>query len=262
MDTEVPQQTVPPLTPESTAIPVEQSVPQTSMPMQSTLSQQTGEQVSPKNIHASSLWNKMLLFLLGFLILAGVAGGSYYLGVQRSASVYNMPTPTPIKVFPSPLPSVAPTASSQSAQLISAGGVLNLKAYTISVPTGWNVTHTIKPNFDEVAISKDGYTINIWEVAGDGGVCSYPDNNVTTGVTSGYFATFTQITDQNGAVYRRGLASVPAGSVGMKYSLCQLQQAVFRSITSYGSLFYNTPKNPTNTMLLQMDAIIATIKAQ
>lgn len=202
----------------------------------------------------------MLLFLLAFLVVVGVGAGSYYLGMRQAAPLYTTTMPT-TAAMPAAVPSAMPTASSASAQLVQAGGVLSLKAYTATVPAGWTVTHNVKTNSDQLMIAQGGYTVNIWQVAGGGGACSYPDHMLTTGIFKDY-TTFVQLTDQDGMTYRRGSDGIVADNTGMHYTVCELSQGSFSELTPFGVIFYTTPLSPTTAMLNEMDSIVSSLKAQ
>lgn len=209
-----------------------------------------------------SFFGKFALILLVILILVG---GGYYLGTGKvpfmqltnpppAAVTTAAPTPTSATtIATTPTTAPSPTAAQQT---VTGGGLsgLSFSAYTITVPADWTVTKAETSGTQKISISKNGYTLSIYQAATGGAQCVYPGD--AAGEMSTSFGPYTTISDGMGAEYRR--ATPTTSTTG--FTVCQKSGTTFGLPTSFGHVSYGTPASPDPAILKQMDNIFATLK--
>jgi hypothetical protein len=162
----------------------------------------------------------------------------------------NTPTPT---ITPSPTPTPIPLTQVQ-------GGSSSQTLYTIMTPPGWeqNREHDDNLNTDKLTLTKNGYTVLIYQAPTGGAACWYQGDSAPEG-PSVFFKSFVNINGTDGRIYRRGAAEPKNERQG--YTICEKKDA-FQTPTTFGHITYNAPKNPDETLLKEIDTMIATLKKQ
>jgi len=211
-------------------------------------------------------------FVLVVLVIGLLIGGGYYLGKGKLPFMsYQAPgavttvavtpdTPTPTTTDERPITgAIAPTASPTAAttQTVTGGGLpgLSFGAYTLQVPVSWTVKKETNAGVSEkISITQGAYTLAIYQAPTGGAQCTYPGETPVEMSTA--FGAYTTIHDGSGGEFRRALAQ---GSTS-GFTVCQKGSSGFGLPTMYGHVTYGTPAAPDPAMLLQMDAIFATLK--
>lgn len=205
-----------------------------------------------------AVFGKLAIILL---VVAAVAGGAYFYGVRKTGPVPS-PTPTGASVGTETL---APLASPKATKTVE-GGVpksagLSFDLYTIKVPVEWVVTKdTSAPAYEKLTISKGAYQLTIMQGATGGAMCLYPGDADFEGPSSRY-TKFVELKTQDLRVMRRsGTDEAPfQGKIG--FTLCQTNvEGVFGQPTQYGHVSYSVPPTVDNEILLEMDAMVASLK--
>jgi hypothetical protein len=215
-----------------------------------------------------SLFGKFMLILF---IVGTLVGGGYFVGTRynlfgKGVSV----TPTPkdaLETEPTPQDfSAPPPPPAMSKQLVSGGvppsGGLSFFQYTIAVPTDWVVSRESNESVpvDTVTVTKGEYQIKIFQAATGGAMCLYPGDPAFEGPSSAY-DTFVDLTLKDGTILRRSGTNAVGPSGKRGFTVCQKSiYDNYQQPTPYGHASYNTPATPDQTILTEMDAIIASFE--
>jgi len=194
------------------------------------------------------------------ILIAIIAGLAFYFGQKSAPAITSSVKPTPFinKTSPTPItqtsPVASPTITPAPTQSLSGGGILVFKAYVLTAPLDWTSQKEVTQYSDMLTLSKNGYKITINQAAGGGGGCTYPGQAPQEMAQT--FASFVEVTDPNGFVFRRGPTQQNA------YSVCQKNttDGSFGFPTNFGSITFTTPANPTDTMLAEVDGILSSLK--
>lgn len=211
--------------------------------------------------------------MLILLIIALLVAGGFYLGTgkipllstmtpQTAVTTTALESPTPTPTYsdlpttgsPTPTPTVAAKSKTISAGVKSG---LSFNQYTIQIPDGWAYTqaHEDAPSpMDTLTMTKNGYTLKIFQAATGGAMCVYPGDPEPEGPAS-TFTSFVTIKDGDGKDYRR--AQTTSGGA---FTLCQNSQYGWGQPTSFGHISFSTPNPADPTILQEMDAIFGTLK--
>jgi hypothetical protein len=204
----------------------------------------------------------LLLGLLGGYLLFAGKGGTAKIATQTVPTQSAKATVT-VTMAPNPTGAPSATAATSGQTTVSAGGASSFAKYQITVPNDWFITRKINnqtPAGDTTELTKNNYQLMISQGAFDGGGCGYPDKPLTVGIGTDYVSAV-EITGANSVLYRRGLLDPANTSGNQKYDLCQADKTgAFAAFTSVGLIQYTTPLNPSDSMLKEMDAIVASIK--
>lgn len=151
------------------------------------------------------------------------------------------------------------TSTSIQTTTVKAGGVLVFKAYSINVPTTWQYAKEGTPSgdipIDRLTLTKDGYKITLYQAATGGAPCLYPGDADVEGPSS-RFVSFVAITTQTGDLLRRG---VPEGGGG--FTVCEKQGSnSYGQPTSFGHISITTPANPSASIIVEIDSMLASLK--
>lgn len=213
-----------------------------------------------------TIFGKLVVILLGAGILIGVG---MYVGRRNNPQVSSSLAPTPTAVVTQAMISTAQTVSLPVSPTVTStktisGGVKTMTLYTISIPNDWQATpsqHDEAVGIDKLVVAKDGYELTVYQAPMGGGLCLYPGDKPFEGPSQKYVS-FVEIQAGDGKVYRRSATADVTGSK-KTYTICQkAPDGSFGSITTYGAVTYSVPTTPTETILTQMDSIIATLKKQ
>ena len=202
---------------------------------------------------------KFVLPIISVLLLLAVVGGlAFYFGQKSTVSLQINPTPTPTQ---NNIKQTTPTQAQQNIQTnpnadttIEAGGVLVFSPYSLKVPSDWTSQKETTQNSDMLTLSKAGYKIVIYQAAGGGGGCTYPGDPAQQMAQN--FASFVEITNTNGFVFRRGPNGTPGG-----FTVCQknASDGSFGFPTNFGNITITTPTPANNVTIAEVDAILASI---
>lgn len=206
----------------------------------------------------------VLLTLLGVTILAGLAGGAYYLGMKNSNGpiAENMNpnnnsdtnAPTQAAQPTTALPTVTPTLKTVS------GGMDNdstsFKPYTVKIPDDWSdsvekteITNTLK-------LTKGTNSITIHQAPMGGGGCLYPGD--ADQMMAQNFTNYSEIkTSANTFRMSYNKTGNPAGTIS--YTICQAGNGTFGSPTSFGGISVKTPDPADPNILNEIYSIMSSI---
>lgn len=199
------------------------------------------------------------------VVLGVVAGGAYYLG-QR-----NIGTPKVEKEFvvatsdSSVTPTVAVTAVTPTAKPTLttkvSGGTTTHTTYSLDVPEDWKSDHTIaEKDMDKLIISKDGYSLAIYQAAMGGSVYSFPDAIVKAPMAQEYSGKYTDFVGATGEKYRRIDSSAQNKPGEKNFTVLVFGADAYQTLTTFGAIAYTTPIAPDETVLETMDSIISSLK--
>lgn len=216
----------------------------------------------PEKKHGSSKIVKIaLLVVLGTLLLSG----GYYFGTQTTKPEEKMvpqtaPTATPTESLPSP----TITTTSQKTKTVKGGlsGETSFKPYTIQVPEGWVDAHetTVAASIDKLTLTKNGYSLIIYQAAVGGGGCLYPGDKPTEMAST--FTDFAPITATD-AQFRRSWNLPENGAKVISYTICQkAPDNSYGNVTGFGVINAVSP-NPANAVVLaEIDNMLASLKKE
>lgn len=223
-----------------------------------TNSQSTFSTSAEKKHNSLKFVKIVLLFLLGILLL----GGGYYIGNQTTTHDIKIvpptePTAMPIEELPSPT-----ITTSGKTKTVKGGldGETSFKPYTIQIPEGWVDAHetTVAASIDKLTLSKNGYTLIIYQAAVGGGGCLYPGDKTTDMATT--FTEFKDIAAVDSHL-RRSWNQPEAGAKVISYTICQkTPDNAYGNITGFGMINAVSP-NPANpSILTEIDSMLASLK--
>lgn len=213
------------------------------------------------------IFGKVVLVLI---LLGVVAGGAYYYGMTRNGTksadeklVLTTGENDGSTNSTSGSNSTAPTTAPVVKVLIAAGSVEHAK-YTASVPEDWTVTKD--PNnsndMDKLTLTKNGYTIVIYQANMGGSMYSFSDAKVDGPFAQQYSGTFSDFTGASGEKFRR-IDSSSQNKPGEKnYGVLVFGSDAYQTPTIFGGITYTTPLSSSADMLEEMDSIIASLKKQ
>jgi len=202
--------------------------------------------------------------IVGAIVLVLILTGGYYIGTHKN-DLGIAPTPLPTQTSPQEIASVTiavqvsipPIPTSQNTLVTS--GIAT--PYTISVPTGWAQSHE-KDDYiklDKLTFTNKGYILTIYQAPMGGGVCLYQGDPPFQGPLQTY-TNYTQLTGTT-LLLRRSW-NIDAQNTSQIYTVCQKGQDVYGTITTFGSISYETPKNADENMLNEMDSMVASLKKE
>ncbi len=197
----------------------------------------------------------VLIGIIMTLIVIAVGAGAFYLGQK---TLKNPQTQTPLQQTTNKITSVlTPTPTQTQAKTYEAGGILIFKAYSLSAPQDWVITKEKNSYMDNMTLTKLGYKLIISQTAGGGGGCKYPGDTPAEMAQS--FTSFTEITNPNGFVFRRGANGTPGG-----FTVCQKNttDGSFGFPTNFGNITITSPVPSSDTIMAEIDAILASLKKQ
>lgn len=211
------------------------------------------------------IFGKVVLVLV---LLGGVAGGAYYYGSTQSATLKTedklvLKNDANGGTSPTESNSTMPTTAPVAKVLVDAGSVEHAK-YTASVPEDWTVTKdpSNSNDMDKLTLTKDGYTIVIYQANMGGSMYSFSDAKVDGPFAQQYSGTYSDFTGVSGEKFRR-IDSSSQNKPGEKnYGVLVFGSDAYQTPTVFGGISYTTPLNPSADMLDEMDSIISSLKKQ
>ena len=189
-----------------------------------------------------------------------------------NTSILNNPTPSPIteltnsesnnynlEVINTPLP--ASEGKTITAGLDKSSGLVFSK-YQISILTGWSEKHESKNEgvpVDTLNITKDEYSISIFQAATGGAICLYPGDEPFEGPSSTYDM-FTQLVTKDSISLRRSGTDEGSGN-SEGFTVCQKSpDGSYQQPTGYGHIQITTPIDPTSSDLAEIDNMLKSLK--
>lgn len=227
---------------------------------------QPADPITPQPLHEQNkkytsfftILGKLFLFLL--LALSLLLGG-YYLGSKKNSETLVPPTPTlttsPTETLPSP------TSASQTTKAVKAGlsGTTSFLPYSIDVPGGWTDARetTIAAGIDKLTLTKNGYSVTIYQAPMGGGGCLYkgdPEKEMAQRYTN-----YVDINGKNGQ-YRRSWTE--SAGQAITYTICQKStiDSSYGNSTAFGAISVVSPNPATTVMLAEVDGMIASLIKQ
>lgn len=206
---------------------------------------------------------------LGAIALGIILGLGYYIGQTKIIKYASIPTPMLENPKVSNKPQLSPTTSEKKTTIatpIPAKKTLNgglssgtsFSTYSIQVPTGWTDKRETTPSvLDKVTLTKEGYSLIIYQAAIGGGGCIYKGDPPTA--MSQSFNNFVDITGTAGQFRRSWNADA---NTHISYTICQKGSDYYSSITQFGKIDVVSPNPADDATLGEIDSIIASLKKQ
>lgn len=199
--------------------------------------------------------------ILVLLVLGGVGAGAYYYGQKKYSPIA---TPTP-EESPTSTSSASPSATPIAKKTVE-GGVpksagLSYDLYTIEVPVDWTVSKdTSGYAYEKLTISKGQNQLTIMQGATGGALCLYPGDPDFEGPSS-RFTKFVELKTKDGRILRRSSTDDPPYQGKVGFTVCmKTDQGDYNQPTMYGHTGYSLPANFDNQVLLELDAMVASLK--
>ncbi len=121
--------------------------------------------------------------------------------------------------------------------------------FSMAIAQGWTVTRDHKNNYPVILLSNNIHTIEISQQTTQKQICPFEMDRGNQLHSSVDIVGITH-------TYRRRIAKDNID----RYTVCELNDGNYVSPTSYGTISYITSKQPSDTALLEMDLMIASIK--
>jgi hypothetical protein len=194
------------------------------------------------------------------IIAVLLIGGGIYLGTYMNRpGAEQQPVPSPVPTVRETVSNVSPTSVLQEEKKLAYTSKkmadLSFPSFTVNYPETWTKAEKSDQLTQEVAFSKDGYQIRIWQGPTGGNACIF-EGTMPEGPANDYRGkAFVEIKAGNLTFRRIG--------EGSAYSLCQESTAdkgFYFLPTSIGGIDYKLPAQPDQEILLEMDGIISTVK--
>jgi uncharacterized protein YneF (UPF0154 family) len=226
---------------------------------------QTPQQPAPPPPAKKDGSSKLLIVTIGIILLGlGLVGG-YFIANQNiginSDDKKLSPSPSITQNIITPSPTVAPTSSVKT-KTVKAGltDSTAFKPYSIEVPAGWTDVreNTQAAGIDKLTLTKNGYTLTIYQAAMGGGGCLYKGDP-----PSEMAQTFTDFAEIMGTTetYRRSWNQNAAKTIS--YNVCTKgTDGSYSTFSSFGAISAVSPNPADATILAEIDAMIASLIKQ
>lgn len=171
--------------------------------------------------------------------------------VQNTEISAVSPTPVVISAPVTPTPVASPEVNTQKVQ---SGGVLVFKTYSLTVPSGWNMTTSgsVPGQVNKLTLSTGSYSIVFTQAAMGGGTCVFPgDPNQPMSTT---YYSYSEVTTSTGQKLRVGVLSTGDRSV------CEMQNGVWSNLTEFGRIDITSPATPDQKVLDQINSVLSSIQ--
>jgi len=208
-------------------------------------------------------------FILVTAILGGVGYGAYSLGrstspASQSGAASTAMTPA---LKPTTDPGLMPESKPETVKstIVTAGvgseSGLSFTKYQLTVPVGWTPNHSTTNEgtwVDTLTLTRGSTTLKIFQAATGGAMCLYPTDEDFAGPSSRY-DTYVDITTVDGLTLRRGTTNGDNGTT-KGYTMCQKGTESFGQPTGFGHMSLTTSLPPDPVLLLEVDAMLASLK--
>lgn len=197
---------------------------------------------------------------LVLLVLGGVGAGAYYYGQRKpSESPTTIPSATETATA-SAIPSATPAAKKTVEGGVDKSAGLAYDQYTLEVGADWNVAKETGQAYEKLTISKGANQLTIMQGATGGALCLYPGNPDFEGPSSRY-TKYVELKTQDGRVLRRSSTDDPPYQGKVGFTICmKTDQGDYNQPTMYGHIGYSLPAGYDNAILLELDAMVASLK--
>ena len=199
--------------------------------------------------------------MLVLLVLGALTYGGYYFGtktknIEKPEAVNTEVTEERVEQTAEPIVTPTPVALTAVVGGLPKSAGLSFDQYSVMIPAGWTSKKESQSAMDEkLILSKDGYTISIFQAATGGALCLYPGDADFEGPSSKY-QVFTALTTKDGRTLRRS-----GDTNGTAFTVCQKSgDGSYQQPTSYGHMSVALPANWTKEMLTEIDSIISSLK--
>ena len=157
---------------------------------------------------------------------------------------------------PKPTSSTENTPKNKVTGGVSKSAGLSFDQYTLDLPVTWSFSKENQTLMDEKLImTKDGYSITIFQGATGGALCLYPGDSDFEGPSS-KFSYYKELTSQDGRTLRRS-----GETNGTAFTVCQKStDGSFGQPTNYGHISIKLPSAWDENGLKEIDAIITSLK--
>lgn len=203
-----------------------------------------------------AVFGKLILGLFAAVVLIG---GGYFLA--KNSGVVLQKSNFPIQTEATPEASSPAISTKTITAGLPSSSKLSFTVYTVTLPQDWSVSEQKDQSLpsDKLILSKGNYSIYIYQAATGGAQCIYPGDPSPEG-PSVLFSSFVEFSGSDQVIYRRGLVNstnIPT----QNFAVCAKTQPNygFGQPTSFGHVLYTAPKAFDQTVLSQMDSIIASL---
>ena len=222
--------------------------------------------LTPPRRKAFPIFGKITLALICTLL---IFFGGYVFGKQTKQT--SPPAPSPSKeamkqptetVIPSPTITIIPSSKTKTVKAGLADSTA-FKPYSIDVPDGWTDVHenTQTANIDKLTLTKNGYSLTIYQAALGGGGCLYKDDPPAEMAEK--FTDFSGVTGKSGN-FRRSWNQDGTPVKTIAYTVCQKSttENSYGSITTFGRIDAISPNPADTTIINEIDGMIASLMKQ
>ena len=200
-----------------------------------------------------SIFGKVVLVVI---VLGAMTYGGYYFGKQAK----EIKRPEAVKTSSESQETTSPTPTSKPVVTL-VGGVnksagLSFDQYHVTTPNDWTSKKESQTAMDEkLILTKDGYSISIFQAATGGALCLYPGDPTFEGPSS-KFEVFIPLTTKDGRMMRRS-----GDKNGTSFTICQKgQDGSFQQPTNYGHISIKLPADWNQTIIDEVDSIVSSLK--
>lgn len=227
-------------------------------------------QNNPKKKDPFSLFGKITaVVIIGALLI----GGGIFLGLKmtkkspepgNAKTSANLTTETgsvqlqdlgPVDTTPSTA-TPAPTLKTITGGITD--GSTAFKPYLIQIPDGWTESTEKTELTNKLTLVKNNYELSIYQAPMGGSMCIYPGD--ADGDFKQKYTKYKEIKGSGGQTYRRSWDD-KAGSI--TFTVCQKgADGTFGTFTTFGGVTIKTPNPSDESMMQEIDDMIASLEAQ
>lgn len=194
-----------------------------------------------------------IILILFVLVFAGVAG---YLYLGKNLSQISLPTP---KSLVTPTPSKTDETANWKSYTSTQLSNNSLKPYSIKYPNSWELKTLRENGMDTLTLTKSGYIITIYQAAFGGVGCIFEGEIPQGPYEDLRDKKYVEIKSGIGTL-RRFINTVSKDPSSVQFDFCsQSNDQSFGKPTLYGIISYKVPQTDNQSVLEEMDKILATL---